>query len=86
VTSLTKRELDPAVEERPRDAPPATGPEPANAFDRLCRRFADPGGVDLELPQRHAGRAWGGFFDGTAASDDLMRERQQPPTQERDEL
>ena len=28
----------------------AVKPEPANAFDRLRRHFADLGGVELELP------------------------------------
>jgi antitoxin FitA len=70
-----------------RDAlPPAAEPtpEPANAFERLRRHFVGIG-VDLELPPRHAGRSWDGFFDGPAVSDDFMRERRQPPTQERDE-
>jgi plasmid stability protein len=31
-------------------------PEPANAFDRLRRHFADLGGVELELPPRLPGR------------------------------
>jgi antitoxin FitA len=30
--------------------------EPASAFDRLRRHFADIGGVDLELPPRLPGR------------------------------
>ena len=30
--------------------------EPANAFDRLRRHFADIGGVELELPSRSPGR------------------------------
>jgi antitoxin VapB len=33
-----------------------------------------------------AGRSWDEFFDGPAASDDFMREREQPPAQERDGL
>jgi hypothetical protein len=35
---------------------------------------------------RHVGRSWDGFFDDPAVSDDFMRERQQPPIQERDGL
>jgi plasmid stability protein len=34
----------------------AVKPEPANAFDRLRRHFADLGGVELELPPRLPGR------------------------------
>ena len=33
-----------------------TKPEPANAFDRLRRHFADLGGVELKPPPRLPGR------------------------------
>ena len=33
-----------------------------------------------------AGRRWDDFFAGPAVSDDFMREREQPPVQERDPL
>jgi plasmid stability protein len=70
--NLTIRKLDPAVKERLRIRAARHGrsmeeevrrilsetlePEPTNAFDRLRRHFADPGGVDLELPPRLPGR------------------------------
>jgi antitoxin VapB len=41
------------------------------------------GGARLIVP---SGRRWDDFFAGPAVSDDFMREREQPPAQERDPI
>lgn len=72
MASLNIRQLDPAVKERLRVRAAQRGhsmeeearrilsdtlkAEPANAYDRLRRHFADIGGVELELPPRLPGR------------------------------
>lgn len=75
--NLTIRKLDLSVKERLRVRAAQKGhsmeeearrilsdtlkAEPANAYDRLRRHFADIGGVDLELPPRLPGREPPGF-------------------------
>jgi plasmid stability protein len=72
VATPTIRKLDPSVKERlrvraarkghsmeeeaRRILDETLGTEPANAFDRLRRHFADIGGVELDLPPRTPGR------------------------------
>jgi plasmid stability protein len=90
MANLTIRKLDPAVKERLRVRAARQGhsmeeearrilsaslaEEPANAFDRLRRHFADLGGVELELPPRRPGRPLGSAAFVTELEVSLGRE------------